>query len=302
MLPLRRHPASSPVDSPALPSQQRPGYPSGKTHELKRDNPTLPSQRGEHQPWSASDSGLPTLGKLVVCVLARLCLGPFSRERRQRALDIPPDPTDSDPENALPAMEQVDHLVVRGALEHRDTVTHQRHLGQVVDTARPEVLDSGSDLLQRDPGVNQPLDHLEDQDVAKAVQPLRSRARRTTDLRHYQTCTGPVVQLAVRDASSAAGDGSAEPQVTWQRREVTLEQQLLGLPPRAVPARTRWLNRKFGAVQCASTHLACNASLRLARGHNEMLRPTRRLPECIDLRCREASTKFPERNSTVGIT
>ena len=81
------------------------------------------------------------------------------------------------------------------------------------DTARAQVLDRGTDLLQRDTGIDQPLDHLEDQDVAEAVQPLGAGAGCAADLRHDQAGAGPVVQLPVGDAGRAAGDRAAEAEV-----------------------------------------------------------------------------------------
>ena len=44
---------------------------------------------------------------------------------------------------------------------------------KVIGTVVAQVLHGGADLLQRYPGVEQPLDDLEHQDVAEAVQPLR---------------------------------------------------------------------------------------------------------------------------------
>jgi len=72
-----------------------------------------------------------------------------------------PHPAERDAEHALAAGEQVDHFVRRGALVDAHPVAHERDLGEVVATAVAQVLDRGSDLLQRDPGVEEPLDHLE---------------------------------------------------------------------------------------------------------------------------------------------
>ena len=153
--------------------------------------------------------------------------GPLGRQLRQRALDVAPDAAEGDAEDALAAAQQVDHLVVGGALEDRDAVAHQGDLGQVLDPAGTQVLDRGPDLLQRDAGVDQPLDHLEDQDVAEAVEPLGAGAGGAADLGHDQSGAGPVVELPVGDPGRAAGDRTAEPEVARQRREVALEQQLL---------------------------------------------------------------------------
>jgi hypothetical protein len=114
MLPLRRHRAPSPVDSPALSSQQRPAYLRfiGEGRKLDESMTTstlrpgaLPralSERLKQEPWgskshwgrvgararsrqsakegSASDPCPPTLGQLVVFMLDRLRLGSFSRQ------------------------------------------------------------------------------------------------------------------------------------------------------------------------------------------------------------------------------
>src|SRR3546814_15388579 len=61
------------------------------------------------------------------------------------------------------ALQEVDHLVVAGALVDRGAVAHQRHLGQVVGAALTQVADRRTDLLERDAGVEQALDDLEDQ-------------------------------------------------------------------------------------------------------------------------------------------
>ena len=99
-------------------------------------------------------------------------LGPHGGQHGQVSLDLAPDPAERDAEHALTALEQVHHLVGGGALVDADPVAHQRHLGQVGGAAIAQVLDRGPDLLQRDPGVEQPLDDLQHEDVAEAVQPL----------------------------------------------------------------------------------------------------------------------------------
>ena len=67
------------------------------------------------------------------------------------------------------------------------------------------MLHRGPDLLQRDARVEQPLDHLEHEDVTEAVQPLRAGPVGGADARLDQPGTGPVVELAVGDAGGGAG-------------------------------------------------------------------------------------------------
>src|SRR5260370_1101395 len=99
-------------------------------------------------------------------------VGPDGGQLGQVARDLAPDPAESDDEPPLTALQQVDHLVGGRALVDADPVAHQRHLGQVGAAAVAQVLDRGPDLLQRDPGVEQPLDDLQHEDVAEAVQAL----------------------------------------------------------------------------------------------------------------------------------
>ena len=80
---------------------------------------------------------------------------------------VAPHPADGDAEDTLTALEQVDDLVVAGALVDRGAVAHQRHAGQVVGAALGEVLDRGADLLQRDAGVQEALDDLELDDIGE---------------------------------------------------------------------------------------------------------------------------------------
>ena len=85
--------------------------------------------------------------------------------------------------------------------------------------ACPELLDGGADLLQRDAGVEQSLDELEDEDVAEAVQPLRTGAARAADGGLDELGAGPVVELAVGDAGRARGDRAAVADLVVHLRE-----------------------------------------------------------------------------------
>src|SRR4051794_10572791 len=122
---------------------------------------------------SAGSTGGAAGGELVVGRgLGVLDRGALAGQVGQRALDLAPDSADGDAEDALSALEQVDDLVVAGALIDRGAVAHQGDAGQVVGAALAQVLDRGADLLQRDAGVEQSLDDLEDQDVAEGVEAL----------------------------------------------------------------------------------------------------------------------------------
>ena len=96
------------------------------------------------------------------------------RHLGQASLDLAPDAADRDAEDPLAALDQVDHLVGAGALVDRCAVAHHRDRGEVIGAAFAKVLHGDADLLQRHPGVEQPLDDLQDQDVAEAVEALGS--------------------------------------------------------------------------------------------------------------------------------
>ena len=78
-------------------------------------------------------------------------------------------------------------------------------LARSSNPALAQVVDGDADVVQRDAGVEQPLDDLEDQDVLERVQPLAARAGRAADGRHDEGGARPVVQLAVGDAGDLAG-------------------------------------------------------------------------------------------------
>src|SRR5690348_9922407 len=59
----------------------------------------------------------------------------------ERSLDLPPDPAERDPEDALATLQQVDDLVGRGAGVHARAVAHQRDLGQVARAVLAQVRD-----------------------------------------------------------------------------------------------------------------------------------------------------------------
>ena len=77
------------------------------------------------------------------------------------------------------------------------------------DAAPAQMVDRDPDVVQRDAGVEQPLDDLEHQDVFERVQPLAAGTGRAADRRDHQRGARPVVQLAVGDAGDLAGAGPA---------------------------------------------------------------------------------------------
>src|SRR5215207_4367748 len=161
---------------------------------------------------SAGTAGAASRGQLVARLVARrrrllvtrVVAGPLARHLGQRALDLAPHPADRDAEDALAALDQVDDLVGRRALVDAGPVAHQGDLGQVVDPPLAEVADGGADVLQRYPGVEQPLDDLEHEDVAEAVEALAAGAGGRADARLDQAGARPVVELAVGDARGRA--------------------------------------------------------------------------------------------------
>ena len=178
---------------------------------------------------SADVAGSATLRSSSWDVCGLSSLGAFGRQLGKRSFDVAPDAAQGDTKHALAAAQQVDHLIVGGALEDRHAVAHQRHLGQILDAAGSQMLNGGTDLLQRDTRIDQPFDDLQDQDVAEAIQALGTGSGCAANLRHDQAGTRPVVELPVGDARRAAGDWSAEAKVDRQRREVAVEQQPLRL-------------------------------------------------------------------------
>ena len=155
-------------------------------------------------------------------------LGVLHGELGQGPLDLLPHPAHRDPEDPLAALDQVDDLVGAGALVDRGAVAHEGNSGQVLDAALVEGVDGHADLLERDAGVQEPLDDLEQQDVAEGVEPLGARAPGAPDRGLDQAGTGPVVELTVGDAGDAAGDGPPVPGVGVEVGQRVTEEHGLG--------------------------------------------------------------------------
>src|SRR5918996_909760 len=159
MLPLRR-------SAPAARSLSRPG-------STAANQPTP-----DAVPLRSDDAGATAGGQLVARVLAGFLSGPLPRHLDQRGLDLAPHPADGDAEDALAALHEVDDLVGRRAFVHTRAVAHQRYAREILDAAFAQVLGRLANLLERNPGVEKPLDDLEDQDVAEGVETLGARSGR----------------------------------------------------------------------------------------------------------------------------
>src|SRR5699024_3386620 len=130
----------------------------------------------------------------------------LGRKLRDRTGQLTHGPSDPDTEHALTALQEVEHLLLGGALEHRTSVGEQCDRGQILDTTGPSLINGIADVLQRDPGVQQLLGDLQDEDVLERVQALTARSRRVPDRGDHQIGTSPVVELAVGDTGDLARD------------------------------------------------------------------------------------------------
>src|SRR5918996_641631 len=208
MLPLRR-------SAPAARSLSRPG-------STAANQPTP-----DAVPLRSDDAGPTAGGQLVARVLAGFLSRSLPRHLDQRGLDLAPHPADGDAEDALTALHEIDDLVGRRAFVHARAVAHQRDAREILGAAFAQVLDRLADLLERNSGVEKPLDDLEDQDVAEGVETLGSRSGRRPNGRLDQAGPRPVVELAVGDAGHSAGGGSPKADVVRYRPDHALEQQAL---------------------------------------------------------------------------
>src|SRR5215470_10598159 len=214
---------------------------------------TLPSRRRVTAlGWSPGPFGAAP-GEFVVAagavhagrLLAEL-VGGLRREVGERPVDLLPDPAERDPEHALPAGQQVHHLIGGGALVDAHPVAHEGEPGQVLGAAVTQMVDGGADLLQGDAGVEQALDDLEHEDVAEAVEPLRPGPVRGPDAGLHQRGTRPVVKLAVGDPGGGAGGRAAVSDVLGVGGEILPEQE---------PLLAGALNRRAAAARLAAVLL-----------------------------------------------
>ena len=129
-------------------------------------------------------------------------LGALAGQLGEVALDLAPDAADRDAEHALAALHEVDHLVLAAALVHARSVTHEGDLGEVVHAPLAQVLDGHPDVLQGDAAVEKSLDHLEDEDVAEAVEALAARAVGRADARSHDGNCRPCSRRSQRIRAS----------------------------------------------------------------------------------------------------
>ena len=155
----------------------------------------------------------------------------LARELGKAAFNFTPDAADGDAEDALSALDKVNDFICGSAFVHAGAVAHQGDLGEVLDAAFAQVLHGGADLLQRDSGVQETLDDLQDEDVPEAVQALCAGAGGAADGGLHQSGAGPVVELAVGDPGSLAGSGTPVACVFIQDGQVFGEQQVPGHLP-----------------------------------------------------------------------
>src|SRR4051794_2967257 len=108
----------------------RPDLPIGAKPQTPRDAQQPParcrrlprSSRGAV--WSAELPRGTAGGELVALGRDGLVLGALAGQLGQGALDLAPDAADGDAEHALTTLEEVDDLVVAGALVDRGAVAH----------------------------------------------------------------------------------------------------------------------------------------------------------------------------------
>src|SRR5260370_17413408 len=101
-----------------------------------------------------------------------------------------------------------------------------------------QMLHGGADLLQGYPGVEQPLDDLQHEDVAETVQALGAGPVGRPDTRLHESRARPVVELTVGDPGGRARGGPTVTGVLWIAVALVVEAQAF-LPATLVPPRSR---------------------------------------------------------------
>ncbi|CAI7978835.1 hypothetical protein FRAHR75_520021 [Frankia sp. Hr75.2] len=170
----------------------------------------------------------PAVGQLVAGVRRRRVAGALAGQLRELAAHVLQRPPDRDREDALTTPDQVDHLVVRGALVDGRAVADEGQVGEVRHSPGPQMVDGGPDVLQRHPGFQQLADDPQDQHVAERVEALAAGPARPAHAGHDQARARPVVKLAVGDAGRRAGRRPAVSDVvTGRLRDLVAEELTL---------------------------------------------------------------------------
>ena len=107
-------------------------------------------------------------------------------------------------EDALAALQKINHLVGGGALVDGGAVAHERDRRQVIHSPVLQRGDGDAHLLEGHARVQELLNDLENEDVPEGVEALRSRAASRANRGLEQAGASPVVQLTVGDAGSVA--------------------------------------------------------------------------------------------------
>src|SRR5699024_4866761 len=163
------------------------------------------------------------------CRAARSCTQPpIAVQLGHAASYFAPHPAYSDADHPLSALQEVDDLVGRCALEDAGAIGHESDLGKILDAGGAQVIDSGANRLQADTGVEEAHDGLEDEDVTEGVETQSTGAGCDTDRRGHQIGARPVVEAAIADADDLADCRTAVAGLFVENGQIIIEQQPLG--------------------------------------------------------------------------
>ena len=96
----------------------------------------------------------------------------FTGQCREAPFHFTPDAAYCDAKDALSALDKIDDFVGRGTFVNAGAVAHESDLREVFDAPLAQVFDCGAYLLEGNSGIQEPLDHLENQDVTEPLKPL----------------------------------------------------------------------------------------------------------------------------------
>ena len=118
----------------------------------------------------SSDLTAPPLRQLITTVEFTHTRCRFRRKTAHILLQTRQRRPNCDPEHSLPACQKIDNLVAGRALIDPDTIGNQRQTNKIPHSATPQRFHRRTNIHQRYPGIQQPLDHPQNQQIAKAVQ------------------------------------------------------------------------------------------------------------------------------------